>query len=159
MYVDTPRIRLIRKANDLVQAKSFTIPSRQSHGNLISSASSRIYGAFACGVNVYLNAHTDKNFTYCTTSVHMRVRYKLSQDIVAYFAFPKLGIVVPLEPGDVLFFNPKEDHYISSRCKDKDDIYCMSLYFKIDNIGLNDNSIPLSHHEEYLLQPYKDQHT
>ena len=159
MYVDTPHIRLIREAIDLVQAKTFTIPSRQSQGNLISSASSRIYGAFACGVNVYLNAHTDEDFTYCATSVYMRVRYRFSQDIVAYFAFLKLGIAFPLRPGDVLFFNPKEDHCISSHCKDEDDIYCMSLYFKTDIIGLNDNSIALSHHKDYLFQQYKDQHT
>ena len=159
MYVDTPHSRLICEAIDLVQAKTFTVPSRQSHGKLMPSASSRIYDAFAYGVNEYLNAHTNKDFTYCATSIHMRTTYRLSKEIVAYFAFPKLGIAIPLRPGDILFFNPKEDSCISSRCKDEDDIYCMSLYFKMDNIELNDNSIPLSRHEKYLLEQYKIQQT
>ena len=159
MYANTPHIRLIREVIDLVQAKTFAVPTRQSHGKLTPSASSGIYGAFACGINVYFNAHTNKDFTYCTTSIHMCTISRSSQEIVAYFAFPKLGIAIPLRPGDVLFFNSKEDHCISSNCKDEDDIYCMSLYFKMDNIGLNDNSIPLSCHEEYLLEQYKIQQT
>ena len=118
MYVDTPHIRLIREAIDLVQTKTFTVPSRQSHGKLMPSASSRIYDAIAYGVNEYLDAHTNKDFTYCANSIHMRTIYRLSKEIVAYFAFPKLGVAIPLHLGDVLFFNPKEDPCISSRCKD-----------------------------------------
>jgi len=159
MYVDTPHIRLICEAIDLVHANTFTIPSRWSHGKEMPSASSRIYGAFGCGVNVYLNAHTDKDFTCCATSIHMHTRYSLFQEIVAYFAFPKLGIAIPLYMGDIWFFNPKENHCISSRCKVEDDIYCISLYLKTDNIGLNNNSIPLSHHEEYLLERYNNNKT
>ena len=154
MYIDTDQIRLIREAITLVDAKTFTIPSRKVNLQTRDAKSSRIYGAFASGVNVYLNSHSDKDFTYCATSIHMREEYTLTHKIVAYFAFPKLGLAIPLRPGDVLFFNPKEEHCISSRCDNKDDIYCMSLYLKSDNIGLNDNSIPLSQTEELLLNQY-----
>jgi hypothetical protein len=33
---------------------------------------------------------------------------------------------------------------ISSRCKDEDDIYCISFYLKSNLIGGNDNSLPLN---------------
>lgn len=157
MYVDTDQIRLIHEAIKLVDAKTFTIPLRQVHLQNRDAESSRIYGAFASGVNVYLNSHRDKDFTYCATSIHMRDEYKMTHKIVAYFAFPKLGIAIPLRPGDVLFFNPKEEHCISSRCDNADEIYCMSLYLKSDNIGLNDNSIPLSQTEELLLNQYNNE--
>ena len=157
MYVDTDQIRLIHEAIKLVDAKTFTIPLRQVHLQNRDAESSRIYGAFASGVNVYLNSHRDKEFTYCATSIHMRDEYKMTHKIVAYFAFPKLGIAIPLRPGDVLFFNPKEEHCISSRCDNADEVYCMSLYLKSDNIGLNDNSIPLSQTEELLLNQYNNE--
>ena len=95
-------------------------------------------------------------FTYCATSIHMRDQYQPSQRIVAYFAFTKLGIAIPLRPGDVLFFNPLEEHCISSRCCNDDDIYCLSLYLKSDNIGLNDNSKELTPQQEYLLNVYNN---
>ena len=60
--------------------------------------------------------------------------------------------MIPLKPGDVLFFNPKEPHCVSSRCDNNDDIFCMSLYLKSDNIGKNDNSCPLTPNEETLVR-------
>ena len=58
---------------------------------------------------------------------------------------------------DVLFFNPQEPHCVSSRCGNADHIYCMSLYFKSDNIGENDNKLALkgSESEEILLDEFK----
>ena len=103
---------------------------------------------------MYLNCHWDKDFTYCATSIHMKKQYSESQEVVAYFAFPRLGVVIPLRPGDVLFFNPKEPHCVSSRCNNNDNIFCMSLYLKSDNIGKNDNSLPLTHNEEALVRKY-----
>ena len=135
MYVDTDQICLIHDAISLVDAKTFSISSREDSQQNKNGESCRIYGAFACGVNVYLNAHKDKDFTYCATSIHMRNPYQESQRTVAFFAFPNIGIAIPLRPGDVLFFNPTEEHCISSRCCNNDDIYCMSLYLKSDNIG------------------------
>jgi mannose-6-phosphate isomerase class I len=72
--------------------------------------STRIYGAFACGINVYLNAHTDQDFTFGAVSIQMKQEYTNDMDTVVYFCFPRLGLAVPLRPGDVLFFNPLEPH-------------------------------------------------
>ena len=150
-FVGTEEIRLVKEAIDLVEAKTFKIADSSSSQR---SSSTSIYGAFAFGKNVYLNCHWDKDFTYCATSIHMKKQYTESQDVVAYFAFPRLGFVIPMRPGDILFFNPKEPHCVSSRCNNHDNIYCMSLYLKSDNIGKNDNSLPLTNSQEELCQKY-----
>ena len=112
MYVDTDEIRHILAAIKFVDATTFSIPYRERASR--PSQSSCTYGAFACGVNVYLNVYKDYNFTYCAVSIHMREEYTMSPKIVAYFASPKLGIAIPLRSGDVLLINPQEDHCISS---------------------------------------------
>ena len=85
----------------------------------------------------------------------MRTGYQLDDLPVVYFCFPRLSICVPLRAGDILFFNPKEPHAVSSRIKNEDMIYCLSLYLKSSNIGLNDNSIQLTQKEIYLNDSYK----
>ena len=95
----------------------------------------------ANGLNVYLNAHKDKDFTFSAVMLCMKREYAVKYVVVGYFCFPGLGIVVPLCPGDVFFFNPRIHHCVSSRCNNADDIYCLSLYLKSDNIGKHDNSI------------------
>ena len=145
--MNTAEIRIIKAAMDLINPHSFTIPSRKKQKQM----STNMYGAFASGVNVYLNAHSDRKFTYSSVIIHMKKAYTVKQKIVAYFVFPRLGISVPLRPGDVLFFNPQEEHMVSSRCDNRDDIYCVSLYLKSDNMGLNYNSIELKPKENNYL--------
>ena len=95
-FVDTEEIRLIKEAIDLVQAKTFIIAdSSPSQKN----SSTGIYGALAFGKNVYLNCHWDKDFTYCATSIHMKKQYSESQEVIACFTVPRLGVVIPLRPG------------------------------------------------------------
>ena len=77
--------------------------------------------------------------------------YTLDQKMVAHFTFPRLGIAVPLWPGDVLFFNLNKSHCVSSCCDNTDEIYCLSLYLKSDNLGLNNNSKKLLPMEKYLF--------
>ena len=108
-----------------------------------------VYGALAAGKNVYLSIHDDKDFITCATSIHMRTGYQLDDLPVVYFCFPRLAICLPLRAGDILFFNPREPHAVSSRIKNEDMIYCLSLYLKSANMGLNDNSIPLT--QEYFF--------
>ena len=84
----------------------------------------------------------------------MKEEYTLEQRVVAYFCFPRLGIAVPLRPGEMIFFNPSEEHCISSRVDDKDTIYCVSLYIKSNVFGLNDNSLPLLSKEESYCHAY-----
>ena len=150
-FVDTDQIRLVKEAVDFVEAKTFSVPQESA-----KKAKATIYGAYASGVNVYLSSHWDQDFTYCATSIHQRKPYLESQNVVAYFAFPRLGIAIPLRPGDNLFFNPKEPHCISSRCSNKEDIYCVSLYLKSANIGKNDNSTPLTHNQLPFLNQYNN---
>ncbi len=49
-------------------------------------------------------------------------------------------MVVALQPGDFLLFNPHEPHSISSCFKAGDEIYCISSYLKTAVVDLNDNS-------------------
>ena len=115
-----------------------------------------MYGAFACGVNVYLNAHKDQDFLYSAVTIHMKLEeYTFQHAIVAYFCFPRLGVAVPLRPGDILIFDPCEPHCVSSRCRHDDNIYCLSLYLKTANVGLNDNSYPLTNKQEKLACSYQ----
>ena len=148
-YIDTDQVRLIHDALQLIDSETFTTPKNNSAG---------IYGNIAHGVNVYLNVHDDLDFTYCATTVQMKKQYTLDDDVVAYFCFPRLGIAVPLRPGDVLFFNPNEPHCVSSRCNNSDTIYCVSLYIKSANLGLNNNSLPLLPAEKGLLTEYETIH-
>ena len=150
MYMDTEEIRIIHDAIEQMKSETFSIPT-----NPKTSAS--IYGAFACGKNVYLASHTDQDYTHSSISVHWTKKpYTLVDDVVAYFAFPRLGIAVPLRPGDVLFFNPNEPHCVSSRAKNENDVYCVSLYLKSSNIGLNNNGLSLTSHEKNLLDYYNN---
>ena len=110
---------------DLINPHTFTIPSGKKQKHM----STKIYGAFSSGVNVYLNAHLDRDFTYSSIRIHMKKAYTVKNKIVAYVLLPRLGITVPLRPGGVLFFNPQEEHMVSSCCDNWDDIYCVSFVF------------------------------
>ena len=77
--------------------------------------------------------------------------YGFNDGIIAYFCFPRLGIAVALHPGDGLIFNPSEPYAVSSRCDEKDDVYCVSMYLKAAVVSLNDNSIPLTNQQKYYL--------
>ena len=144
------QIRLIREAIDCFEVQTFTIDDEDGLD------SSRIYGAFTSGIDLYLNMHWDKDFILCCTTIHMKNEYHISHKVVGYFAFPRYVIAIPIRPGDVLFFNPKEPHCVSSCCDNNDQIYCMSLYLKSDNIGKNDNKLPLNLSQEApLLSDYR----
>ncbi len=102
-------------------------------------------------MNYYLNAHLDNEFFYSLTTISSKFglqedvdRYGMDAKVCNYFAFPEQGIAVALRPGDMLIFNPRYHHSLSSRtsayqCKD---VYCLSLYLKTAIVGGNDNSRP-----------------
>jgi hypothetical protein len=54
--------------------------------------------------------------------VHLDEIMQNDDQIVCFFAFPKIGIVVRLQPGDTLMFNPQKPHCISLRCSKDDNI-------------------------------------
>ncbi len=147
MFISTNQVRLMHEAMKLINPKTFT--------TLPAKTCSRIYSAFASGINIYLNCHKDHDFTYGCSFIHMKEVYTLEQLVVAYFCFPRLGIAVPLRPGDMIFFNPSEEHCISSRVDNKDTIYCVSLYIKSNVVGLNDNSLALQPTEASYCHSYE----
>jgi hypothetical protein len=94
--------------------------------NLLHAKSAQYYNAVSFGINVFFGCHIDKDFTMSIVQVHVdEIMYQNDDWIVCYFAFPKNGIVVALQPGNILMFNPQEPHCISL-CYNKDDnIYCI----------------------------------
>ena len=107
-------------------------------------ATSNFYGAYACDMNVFLQSHKDNDFKYSAVSLHMGTLYLLNECPVIHFSFSRLCIAIPLRPGDVLFFNPKEHHCILSISRTDNNVYCLSLYSKSVTIGLNNNVTPLT---------------
>ncbi len=115
------------------------------------SASQPIWGSLACGKNYYLNSHLDDDFFYSLTTIASEFglqedvdKYRMDAKVCNYFTFAEQGIAVALRPGDMLIFNPRYHHCLSSytdsyRCKD---VFCLSLYLKTAIVGGNDNSQP-----------------
>ena len=155
MYFDTSQVWHIWAAVDLVDAKTFTIPPSNVYGPTISN----FYGAYACCMNMFLQARKDNDFTYSAVFPHMRSPYLLNDCPIVHFLYPRLGIEIPRRLGDVSFFNPKEPHYISSRSHKEDNFYCLSLFLKSTNLGLNNNSIPLTPSQASLSVEYNVFHT
>ena len=123
------------------------------HGSILPSLSQAL--------NTYLSAHTDEDFFYSlmTTACCHALRddidqYKLHAEVSNYFVFPEQGIAVALRPGDLLIFNPKYHHCLSSctEAYQNKDVYSMSLYLKSAVVGKNDNRIPLNDKETDLLR-------
>ena len=129
--MDTKEIRIISSAIHLVHPKLF----KTHHTNKKSTSTpktARIYGAMATGMNVFFNSHKDKDLTFSAVMLCMKRPYEVEDSVVGKFCFPSLGIVVPLRPGDVSFFNPRVHHCVSSRCNSADDMYALSLYLISD---------------------------
>ena len=84
-----------------------------------------------------------------------RSEYLPSDDIVAYFCFPTLGVAIPLRPGDYLLFNARIPHCISSRCKYEDEILCTSMYLKTAIVGMNNNDLPLTDEQAWIIEQLK----
>ena len=78
-------------------------------------------------------------------NVHLKGKdkYEFDDPIVIYFCFLTLGIAVPLRPGDFIIFNALIPHCVSSRCRQADEVMCISMYLKSSVVGLNDNLLPL----------------
>ena len=116
-----------------------------------------IYNGLAFGKNAFLRAHTDQDFTYSDAQVHVDgTEYHLDDPIACYFCFPRLGIAVPLRPGDYLLFNALEPHCVSSRCNTDIDVYTMTCYLKTAVVGGNNNQRPLSNEEELAANFYEN---
>ena len=145
-FAESEVLQMVQEARKLLNYQTLKGAGRECN----------IFGAFAFGRNVYLPSHQDKDFVYSIISVHVRDGYYLKEDmkVVAYFCFPRLGVAVPLRPGDVLIINPLEPHSVSSRCYESDEVFCFSAYLKSSNVGLNDNKLELHPREKTLAEEY-----
>ena len=117
-----------------------------------------IFQGMACGLNAYLNSHIDDDFTYSVV-VNLPISPKdETKKVCKYFCFPSQGLAVALRPYDVLIFNAREKHCVSSLTdsyvKAQRDIYCLSFYLKSNAIGGNDNSDPCTLRQEQLAAAY-----
>jgi hypothetical protein len=140
-YASTSAIRHIREARELV-------PWEGIRGTGDESTRSSIYSGIAFGVNVFLRAHVDDDFTYSVIQVHVDdMDYAFDDDVVCYFCFPGLGCAVPLCPGDFLLINALEPHCLSSRCRVDYNMFAVSSYLKTAVVGGNNNSTPLTSEE------------
>jgi len=151
-WASTESIRFINEAYKLNNPKTFSIESEEGSG---VRKQCKIFGSMAIGENVFLSGHQDHDFFYSATTIHMRRGYSLEDEVVAYFCFLRIGLAIPLRPGDVLLFNPMEPHCVSSRCRNEDSIFCVSLYMKSANLGHNNNSMPLTDDEKSLNEKFK----
>ena len=76
---------------------------------LPSIAKGTLSTQFSVGVEYWSRSHSDDDFFYTTLSC-------LSDDpddcdeVLYYFVFPKWGVAVPLRSGDIIAFNPREEH-------------------------------------------------
>ncbi len=113
-----------------------------------STFPSDFFGGIAFGSNVFLCCHTGSNFTMSISHVFLKGRreYHISDDVIAYFCFPTLGVAVPpLRPGDYFMFNALIPLCISSRCNMEDEIMCTSVYLKPAIVGMHNNDLELTH--------------
>ena len=144
----------IHHAKKLVPFKTFTSSSLDHP----SEFNADFFGGIAFGTNVFLRCHTDADFTMSISQVFLKGRseYLPSDDIVAYFCFPTLGVGVPLRPGDYFMFNARIPHCISSRCKLEDEVMCASVYLKSAIVGLNNNDLPLTPQQTLVVNKLND---
>lgn len=112
----------------------------------------KIFSSINIAINAYLRAHTDHDNTISIVSVHLReYQYLMKDKIIAYFVFPTLRIAIALRPGDILIFNPRVPHCLSSKCRDEDKVFTHSMYLKTALVGLNDNGKELTPFQEQIL--------
>jgi ectoine hydroxylase-related dioxygenase (phytanoyl-CoA dioxygenase family) len=81
-------------------------------------------------------------------------QYKMNADVSNYFVFAEQEVVMALKPGDMLIFNPKYHHCLSSRTSayENEDVFSLLLYLKSAIVGKNNNTIPLKKAEIELLE-------
>lgn len=64
---------------------------------------------FSIGVNYVSPVHTDDYYFYTTLSCFTKSGENCDR-VLYYFCFPDYGFAVPLQPGDILSFNPLVRH-------------------------------------------------
>jgi hypothetical protein len=132
-YLPSKHLRGIQIAKSILQWQEMDGCGKQS-----------VYASFAEALNTFLSSHTDDDFFYSLLMIASARalredidRFKLDAEVSNYFVFAEQGITVAVRPGDILIFNPKYHHCLSSRASayENDDVHSMSLYLKTAIIG------------------------
>ena len=112
---------------------------------------------FSITRNVQFRVHTEDDLTYCTVVVLKKDHVcSLNDDVAAYFCFSRLGLTVPMRPGDAVVFNLQEPRCLSSRCNSSDSIYGIAIFTKSRVAGGNDNGLQTTDVQEFLSGKYED---
>lgn len=105
------------------------------------------YSSIAFGKKVFLSCHLDDDSYYSLVTVECRVEdapYGMKDPILVYFCFPEYGVKVGLRQGDVLLFNPRVMHCVSSAVDENTDYFCISMYMKTSVVSGHDNNVEVT---------------
>jgi hypothetical protein len=148
---DNEVISHLYPAKQVVPFKTMTMPF-SSHKSTL-----KYYGGLAFGCNVFLRCHTDNDYTMSMAQIHLKGKneYKIEDNVVVYFCFPTLGVAAPLQPGGFLLFNALIPHCVSSRCRQAEEILCISMYLKTSVVGMNNNQLHPNTLQTVLADRYR----
>jgi hypothetical protein len=130
-YIQTLDLKALEEAKRLGNYHGFLFPGKKGR-------ESCIWPSIGYGRNVFLPVHTDND--YFLSAAVMYTNMKTSDEIMAYFCFPTEGISVALRNGNVLLFNPKIPHCLSSPCKPHLQAFSLSAYLKSLVVSGNSNN-------------------
>jgi hypothetical protein len=103
-----------------------------------------VWASFSNALNTFLSSHTDDDLFYSILTLALAHalreeidRYKLDVDVSNYFVFAEQGIPIAMRPGDMLIFNPKYHHCLSSWASayENEDVFSLLLYLKLAIVG------------------------
>ena len=123
-----------------------------NNGLIETLGGTRMVAGLASSVDYSAPSHTDIDSSLSFHQINVEGwDPKLEDPIVQYFCFPWYGYCVGLRPGDVLVFNPKVHHCLSSKTEDysNERVHVSAFHLKQGHVGLNNNALPLQ--DEYLM--------
>lgn len=139
-YIPSKYVRGIHLAKNMLQVPNFC-----------SGNKDQLFGSAAFGKRVFLTSHRDDDTFFSVVTVIGKHDPTLNGDILCYFTFAEYGLAVALRSGDVLVFNPRVHHCVTSPVSDTSDYFCFSFYMKTSVVGGNDNSKPINCVERQLI--------
>ena len=154
-YLNAAHLQAIKHVKTIVDWEGFLLcPNKRKRDDSSVERRSAIWPAIAFGKNVYFPSHVDNDFFWSLTIVVGENTYE-SNRVLNYFCFPEYGVAVPLRDSDIILFNPRVQHCISSRCNTDTDVINASLFLKTAIVGGNDNSLPLTGVQNLLLNHFE----
>ncbi len=133
------------------KAKNATEKGKKVRGHKTKKSRPRVclFPTLALSKSVALTMHNDEDVFFSVAAVYAEddwnnctKRLKKNCEVLKYFTFG-CGISVAMRTGDMLLFNPQEQHCISTNteaCGEKG-VFTTSHYCKANLFGLNDNDI------------------